>query len=56
MKLRTRYAGQFPFVPQTCRDAEVAITAVFSRSKSMLIGGAATASSAMQFSLGGSRV
>ena len=54
MKLRTGYAGQFPFVPQTCRDAENAVTAVFSRSKSILIGvGAATG---MQFTLGKSAV
>ena len=52
MKLRTAFSGQFPFVPETCRDAERAITAVFSRSRSMLIGGVATSSSAMQFSLG----
>ena len=53
MKLRTGFAGQFPFVPSTCRGAEVAITSVFSRSKSVLMtanGGVTGAG--MQFSLG----
>jgi len=39
MKLRTSTSGQKPFVSETCRGTEIAITSIFGRSKSMLLGG-----------------
>ena len=66
MKLRTKTAGQAPFVPDTCRGCENAVVSVFSRSKSLLINGATSGGSIgalttnavppMQFNLAGSRV
>jgi hypothetical protein len=56
-KLRTRTAGQKPFIPQTCRDTEIAITSIFARTKSTLLssaeaGGAVPTGATMRFSLG----
>lgn len=39
MALRTRSSGQKPFVAMACRGTEVAITGIFSRAKSTIIGG-----------------
>ena len=54
MKLRTGRAGQTPFVSNTCRDTERAVTAVFARAKTTTLNGgdAAATGAGMRFSLG----
>tara|TARA_B110000444_G_C18763653_1_gene558842 strand:- start:44 stop:229 length:186 start_codon:yes stop_codon:yes gene_type:complete len=58
MKLRTKTTGQKPFVSEACRGTEIAITSIFSRAKSTLIGGGEAAgvpaigAAGMRFSLG----
>ena len=42
MKLRSKRMGQKPFVSNACVATEIAVTAIFSRSKSALIGAADT--------------
>tara|TARA_B110000971_G_C20029558_1_gene510671 strand:- start:428 stop:1528 length:1101 start_codon:yes stop_codon:yes gene_type:complete len=39
MKLRSSRAGQKPFISMACVDTEIAITSIFSRSRSVLLGG-----------------
>lgn len=56
MKLRSRAMGQKPMVSGACVDTEIAITSIFSRSKSVLLGGGADASASalatgMRFSI-----
>lgn len=59
MKLRSKRAGQVPLVPYSCVDCEIAITSIFARPKSVLVGGQETSSgtvapfgNAMSFKLG----
>jgi len=53
MKLRSRMMGQKPFVAGACVDTEIAITSIFGRSKSQLVGGVApeSLSTSMRFNL-----
>ena len=56
MRLRSRAMGQKPMVSGACVDCEIAITSIFSRSKSVLLGGGADASASalatgMRFSI-----
>ena len=44
MALRSRMMGQKPYVSAACIDTEIAITAIFSRAKSTLIGASADVS------------
>lgn len=37
-KLRTGSSGQVPFIPMTCRATEVAVTSIFARAKSAVVG------------------
>lgn len=55
MKLRSKRMGQKPFVSLACVDTEIAITSIFARAKSALVGGdapLATGMSTMRFNLG----
>lgn len=55
MKMRSKRMGQKPFVSRACVDTEIAITSIFARSKSALVGGdapIATGVSSMRFNLG----
>lgn len=49
MKLRSKMMGQRPFVSHACVDTEIAITSVFARAKSTLIGGIEAAPTGMRF-------
>jgi hypothetical protein len=55
MKLRSKMMGQTPFVSGACVDTEIAITSIFARSKSTLIGagagGDAIAPTGMRFNI-----
>jgi len=55
MKLRSRMMGQKPFVSGACVDTEIAITSIFFRSKSALVGvgnsGADALATGMRFNL-----
>jgi hypothetical protein len=58
MKLRSNMTGQKPMVSLACVDTEIAITSIFARAKSTLIGGAVgdaagAVPTGMRFSLGG---
>ena len=50
MKLRSKAAGQTPLVSNTCVGTEIAITSVFARAKSTLIGAGVDTGSSMRFS------
>jgi hypothetical protein len=56
MALRSRSSGQKPFVSDACRGTEIAITTIFARAKSTVIGvgGAETAATQLgyKFTLG----
>jgi len=55
MKLRSRMMGQKPFVSSACVDTEIAITSIFGRAKSQLIGSEALISTgvhSMRFNIG----
>jgi len=56
MKLRSRMMGQMPFVSSACVDTEIAITSIFGRAKSQLLGndtpGLTGMSSGMRFNIG----
>jgi hypothetical protein len=53
MKLRTRWSGQKPFVPEACRGTEIAITSIFARAKSTLITDATTGAAMLSNGMGG---
>lgn len=56
MKLRSSMTGQKPMVAMACVDTEIAITSIFARAKSTLIGGgdaAGAVPTGMRFSIGG---
>lgn len=56
MKLRSKMTGQKPMVSIACVDTEIAITSIFARAKSTLVGGGDAAGgvpTGMRFSLGG---
>jgi hypothetical protein len=58
MKLRSNMAGQKPMVSMACVDTEIAITSIFARAKSSLVGAgtldaAGATPTGMRFSLNG---